>query len=81
MSKIDLNSLFSYLASTDQLDDLLGLKHDNIANCPKCNEELLIYEDNILYCPRCNELEEYKLNRSIDNKKLTLEQKRMIIKK
>lgn len=76
---MDINDMISYLAATDQLDEFLDLKHDNIANCPECNSELLIYDNNILYCPKCKKLEEYKLNRKIDNKKLSLEQKLNII--
>lgn len=76
---MDINDMISYLAATDQLDEFLGLKHDNIANCPECNSELLIYDNNILYCPICKKLEEYKLNRKIDNKRLSLAQKLSII--
>lgn len=71
--------LFSYLFEKDQLEELLGLKHDNIANCPECNDELLIYDNNFLYCPKCKKIEERIVKREIDNKKLTLEQKRMVI--
>ena len=72
---MNINDMISYLSATDQLDEFLGLKHDNIANCPECNSELLIYDNNILYCPKCKKLEEYKLNRKIDNKRLSLAQK------
>ena len=72
---MNINDMISYLSATDQLDEFLGLKHDNIANCPECNSELLVCDNNILYCPKCKKLEEYKLNIKIDNKRLSLAQK------
>ena len=65
-----VDDLFSYLISTDQLDNTLGLK-ENIETCPKCNEELYIYDNNVLYCKKCKYMFNYLKKDKINNKKLT----------
>ena len=74
---MEVDDLFSYLVSTDQLDEFLGLK-ENVLTCPNCSEELYIYERNLLYCKKCKYIYEHNKEERISNKRLTYTEKNNI---
>ena len=74
---IQTEDFISYLASTDQLDEFLGLK-ENIVKCPNCLEDLYIYEKNLFYCKKCKFMFEHNKNEKVANKRLTYIEKNKI---
>jgi len=71
------DDFISYLASTGELDEFLGLER-KVMNCPNCGEELYIYEKYLLYCKKCKYMLEHKKDERLDNKKLTYIEKQSI---
>ena len=73
------DDFLGYLYVTGQLE-FLGKEKDseNIVKCVNCDTELLVYEGDTMYCPSCNSLTEYVTRKKVDNKKLTLDQKKSL---
>ena len=63
-----LDDFVSYLASTDQLDDFLGIKEEEKEKCLNCNNELAQINENILCCENCGCV--YEHNTKDEEKKL-----------
>ena len=65
-----LDDYISYLASIDQLDELLGMeKVEENEKCINCSSELVKIKETLLYCKNCGCT--YEHNENDDNKRLT----------